>query len=559
MDRWSLDRNDRCLTTFYDIRHKGHITVPGDLIITNTITDGIALVSELNGNIVSANGTDVQSYTTDTWTSRRTLDAAPTDVMNGNLDGTEYLIFAIGTGYEYSSAVATWAQSTKDAVNIAFWNERFWGIDATGQLWYTFTMGSAEVNDARLYLSHNEVITGLFRARTPDQEFILYVTTSRGLYAHDIGNRKFVQIEGIVLPDNNAATHERPAVTWRERIYLAAGRGIIEYDPVAATIRDVGFDQDDGMPITEDGVISCLAASTNELFAGTHRASSSDDSVIMAWDGRGWRVVFRQVPALIDSMHVSEKDVSSVTGPHLWWGGTPVISQAVVRILLNVSSTLATNINSFVFRNFSGIGVLNQHIYPHFDAGQSDVIKVALRLKVEVEGASSTKAVVFFTDFDDSGTLTQLDDTNTDDSTFDAADDRIEGNGVTTFLFPNKTNPTGTVFRSFQPAFSLINPLSTNETPDVLSVSLEYFKVLDEKLGFTFELDFNNEHDGQSPEQLRASFAAARALPILLELTYRDDTGNSRNYYVKILPPTQGDEESGHEEGGTMIVRCEEI
>lgn len=550
--RMDLNQGDRCEFTQLDISHRGHITWHGADGALNSNTSGIPLINQLGTLIVSANGTDVQSYN-DGWTSRRTLDAAPTDVKNGNLAGTEYLVFAIGTGYEYSSAIATWAQSAKNALNLEFWHERFWGIDSTGQLWWTYTMGSEEVDDAQVLLQSGEVVTGLLQARTTNQEFILYAVTSKGLYSHDIGNRRFVPIKDIVLPDNNAFTHERPAVVWRERIYLAAGRGIIEYDPVTGTIRDTGFDLDDGLPALLDGVVSCMVAGPRALYVGTDPVSSNDFSVIMAWDGQGWSILFKDEQVAnrqMESLHVASgiDGTGSETLPNLFSGRT----NQIFNYNINNSSVRTGNINGFTFTTNND---RNQHDYPVFDAGQGDITKVFLRLKFEVEGVDVSHSVTVFIAFD-GGSFTQLRDAQTSDSTFSAANDRIEGNGITTFSFPTVAAPAGTIFRNLQVRFTFRSTDSTS-SQDVLSVTLEYIKVLDPKLAFDFDLDLSGDYFNLSPQAARALLVTALETAILVELTFRDDTGGTRNYFVNVKQ-VSAIEETGHRETGRVHIRAEE-
>ncbi len=547
----SLDQGNRCEETGMDIRHKGHLTQHGEVVTQSAGTAADPLISQLGSLLVVAHGTAVESLSSNTWTSRHTLNATPTDVRNGSLGGTEFLVFCYTSGYAFSSSVATWnVNNSQNTLNIEFHNERFWGIDATGQLWYTFTMGSAEVNDAKLPLSHGEVVTGLIEARAHGEGFILYAVTSKGLWAHDIGNRKFVRMTGINLPNNTVLGHERPAVVWQERIYLAAGRGIIEYDPVAATVRRMGFDLDDGLPAGQDGRISCLAASVNELLAGTAQASSNDDPVIMAWDGRGWGKRRQESGGDIESMHIGDNLSSHGDDSHLYWGS----ANRVKRILLNVSGTRTGNIDGWL----TNVATANtNHVYPVFDAGQEDVTKVLLKLKVEVADTASTRTVQVFFSIN-GGTVTQLDQTYTNDSTFDAGDDDIDGDGITTFSFPSVATPSGTEFRTLQISFrTLQTSVSSTAAVDILSVTIEYLKVLDQKLGFDFELDFTKPLGGRTPKQLRAAYATAQALKTLPELTYRDDDGGTRNYYVKVLGG-QGDELTGHEERGSQLVRCEQ-
>ena len=108
------DKNDpnqmnRCFDTSWDIRHAGHLTLGGrQTASTDNGVSGIPLIGELDGQLVVAFGTAINSWVSNAWTSRGTVGGTPTDIKNGNLGGTEYLVIAFGTGgYSYADAVAT--------------------------------------------------------------------------------------------------------------------------------------------------------------------------------------------------------------------------------------------------------------------------------------------------------------------------------------------------------------------------------------------------------------------------------------------------------------------
>ena len=100
------------------------------------------------------------------------------------------MVIAQTTDYDYYDG-SSFARSTTDTKYLAFWDERLWGISENGQLWWAFTPGT-EVNDAQLQLE-NGAITGMFVGYDRQGNDIIYVSTTRGLFAHDLGNRKFVE------------------------------------------------------------------------------------------------------------------------------------------------------------------------------------------------------------------------------------------------------------------------------------------------------------------------------------------------------------------------------
>ena len=148
---------------------------------------------------------------------------------------------------------------------------------------------------------------------------------------------------------------------------------------------------------------------------------------------------------------------------------------------------------------------------------------------------------------------TSFDQTHSTDSTFDATDDRIEGNGVTTFTFVTEANPVGTVFRAIRFRVDLLTGTST-ESPDVISMELKFLKVRDAKFTFEFDLDLSISFNNRSPRQQRTALEAAATSTVLVPFTHRDD---ANTFYVDVELPF-GTEYSGHDERGQIRVLVKE-
>jgi len=177
-----------------------------------------------------------------------------------------------------------------------------------------------------------------------------------------------------------------------------------------------------------------------------------------------------------------------------------------------------------------------------------------VRLLVEVADATEDDHVTVYygTDYDD-GTWTQLTDTYTSDSTFDSSDDRIEGDGVTAFSFPSVSTPSGLEFRSFRWRTDLANGTDNSLSPDIRSIELEYRKKVPATFGWNLELDLAKHYKGRSAKEQRANLLSAVQSNSLVPYTFRDDDGNTRNYYVDVIQLT-GLEQTGHDETGTTRV-----
>ena len=99
-------------------------------------------------------------------------------------------------------------------------------------------------------------------------------------------------------------------------------------------------------------------------------------------------------------------------------------------------------------------------------------------------------------------------------------------------------------------------PESTREkynTPDVISTTLTWRKKLEAKWGHTVEVDLNNKYKGNDPKALRSNLISAIESTTLVEFTFRDDSGGTRNYYVDVIN-AQGLEFTGRDERGTSMI-----
>lgn len=560
-----------CEDTIWDIRGAGHLLPGGKTNETEPTLatgggSGVALVSELDGLLVSTAGVEIYSFVFGGpgWTNRLPdTSAAPVDIKNGNLKGTEYLVIAYTSGYAYADVISSWTNnSTPNAVNIEFWDYKLWGIDATGQLWFNLTIGGTVENNAKINLSHGEVVTGLFKARTKgdNNAEILYATTNKRLYAHNFGQSKFTEITDFTLGDNNEVAHARPNAVFKGKIYLASGRSIVEWDPVNLTVNYIGFDIGDGLPAGIDGRITCMVASTFELFVGLKAVKSgTDTAVVMGWNReQGWRRVWTDpdTTEVVDSLHFARVPTTAMTSAeggdveYLWIGTT----SRVHHLLVNNSQTRSPNIDGWLSASANADHPFKQHLAPTISV--PGVTTVALRLKVETAGHSSSIHTKVFVSFDGAAQTQMTRPEFTTDSIFDATDERIEGNGITTFTFPSgEFDKSGTEFRDFQWALEYSSTVDTKGL-DVLSVTLEYLVVEDIKESFEFVLDFREGASALPVEELRAAYVVVKALKTLAEFTFRDDTGNTRNYFIKIRAAT-GDEDTGYLEEGLVRVLAE--
>ena len=522
--------------------------------VTGSFT--IGAIGELGSEIYAACGTDVRKYnnTTDSWgSSVATLPAAATHALTFRMGGTVYLAFATTSGYTYTSDGSSWNDDTKDAKYLAWWDDRLWGIDNTGQLWFSSAIG-VETNDAQLPLPDSSV-TNLFLGELANGEIVLYVGTTYGLYSHDAENRKFVKtkVSGSQHPDGG-----KGSIQWRDAIFYTEGNGSTRYGigDQKASISVMGPDLDDGLPADRRGTIRQLVDSKNDLLAildattapggvntynpGTalNEADVIDPdagySHILGWNPRyGWEVKWLGGSS---AQAITYAYVSYAYSQYrLWWAANArIYYMSLPRDILNPNE-LATY----------AYAASADHETSWFNADQLEVTKTALELRVECSGMSSTETVTVSYGLNYSSSYTSL--------------GTISSDGVTTYYFPSGTDQygtnTGTDFRAMRWKLALARGSTTTLSPAVVSVTLTYRKKLPAKYVHTVELDLSGDYLGLSAARQRELLVSAIASTTLVEFTFRDDSGLDRNYYVDVRQAT-GLEATGRDERGASQIMC---
>ena len=146
-------------------------------------------------------------------------------------------------------------------------------------------------------------------------------------------------------------------------------------------------------------------------------SASSGQSSIVAWNDTGWETKWIAPTALagkpVDKMLVSNAGKNDY---RLWWGlDGKVYHQLIPFDVTNPSQLVAVDGTDYAYES-TGF-----HETPWFDAQQVEVDKLALKLKVEVEDASSDETVAVQYAIDYSTSYTSL--------------GTISSSGTTTYTF----------------------------------------------------------------------------------------------------------------------------
>ena len=600
IDRMEGGEVNRAWWSDCQLRYKNHLVLGNYANATDTHAHGlakagagtgIAVINEFkdkiyavwNGSISESPKIFVYNNASDYWWDGRTQDQAigvhgsdsfgVPDQVTDSLNYTDrsninYLVLAHydsnGSGYSYATVPsydgtnpAAWTNNAKDTKYVAEWDNKLWGISHAGQLWHALAPGS-ETDDALLPLPEGYV-TGLFVARDSRGEPILYAATKQGLWAHDAMHAKFVKTE-MEFPFHPHAG--KGTTRWRDSIYFPSGLGLYKYINGSnnAVLTVVGPDRDDGLPADNRGTIMLAEGTHNELLVGvdstTNPTVTSADSVpyqwsmhhfgspvidnatgyssILGYNELGWEAkwVASTAGRKIDAMHVSNAYSDVNENYRLWWG----FDDTVYYMKLPVDIINPSKVTEFEYKS-SG-----NHETPWFNAGQSEIEKLALQLKVEVQDSSSTETVVvqYATDYAESYTSMGT----------------INSNGITTYTFGSNL---GTAFRSIKFKLTLARTTNTStanylkKSPDVVSMTLIWRKKLEAKWGHQVGVSLNRDYKGKTPKQLRAKLIEAIESSTLVEFTFRDDDSTNRNYYVDVTSAT-GLESTGYDERGSSTI-----
>ena len=434
-----------------------------------------------------------------------------TDIL-GSINSRIYV--AQGTGYHYYYGTTadvftiTAGGTNDDKANLwVEWDGKLFCIDATTNIiYYTATPNTAAASwTANGTLS--AVPAGAIKRLTVDRDAsssqVIYAGTTKGVWAHDYTNAKFIRPE-LKTPEHTNGG--KGLVSWRGALYYTAGLNVHKYipDDTPAFISSMGLDEDDGLPTEYIGEIVDLVEGFTSMYAfvDASQVAGTGYSTIMAYDGRGWRCIWEAATpddAMITGI------VSSDGGLNLWFDHDSKLYKLPLR--RNVQHPLKVNGKTF---RASGL-----HITPWFDADWMLGNKIAHRLRIEVAGNAST---------DESVTISyRINHSNTDrDTGWNPLGSAIVATGESTITFGSSL---GVAFRSIQFKFALARAVaSTTETPDILFATLEYSKALPKKWGWQFTADCTKATDTHSPEQLLDAIDTAAELETNMTFTFEDET-----------------------------------
>jgi hypothetical protein len=502
-----------------ETRFKNHLTLPKLQTAAEDLpaTGAIYHMEDLAGWLYCTlnTGTDIYYWRSDnnTWSGQQgslPTDSTSEDSINFRLGGTTYIAFAHtrggSYGYSYSADGSNWTPRTKATKFLTFWDERLWGIYQR-QLWFSTTIDT-EVDDAVLPAPRASVATDIFIGPDAKGEDIIYVTSSVGLYAHDAANSRFVKTK-LAFPSSVNVK----GATWNGEIYVSAGAGsVYRYDPVAGTVRAIGVDKDAGLPSAYATDVELLIPAHTGLLM-VLKGTGTDS--IWEYNGVGWHLAYKASGVIYGAQVLKLSDEPYRLYVTVGTGDEEVLNHRPLDVgTVNPDTTTIS---------YEGTDNFAIHETPWFNAGQNEIDKTAIRVRIECTGMTSTETVKVEFALDYS-------------SLYQASTFTVSADGVTTNTFPliaNNNNEAGSVFRAIRFKLTLNRGSTATLTPNIKSLSLEWRRKLVARYGFSFDINRSrSSRDKRTPTQMKADIITAIEKSTQVELAFLDEAGTAQNYFV---------------------------
>ncbi len=519
---------NKAFIAYAGIRTVGHTVLPPLATATAAIAGPPTSCTTLgvrNSEVYGTfNGTAVHKYNNsgDTWgAALDTLPAAATDVINVRMGGTEYIVWATTSGYTYYNG-STFVDDTTDAKYLAFWDDRLWGIDNTGQLWWAKDIGT-EFNDAQLPLPDGSV-QGLFVGRSTNAgRLVLYVSTTRGLYVHDADANILVPVDPEIPEhqDNGLGF-----LRYLDSTYYSAGLGLYRFvnQPSQANVSTMGLDRRGGLPADHTGTITKIVASHQEVIALVN--DSSNEPAIYGWrphevakfgeveDPHGaWQMLWDSgaTGTQVDTMLVT----TAYSTYRLYWSyGGRIYYMQLPRDVLN-----PLELSTYAY------AASGEVITPWLDGQEISDNKLAVELFVNAINATANETITVAYEINESGSWVNL--------------GAISSTGITTYSL---ASGVGVSFNRIRFRFTFARGGTTTNTPDLGKVEFHWLRPIDVKWKHVFTIRWEGiPQFGRTAENQLDQLINAAGSITLLDFTIRsrdaDDDGDSNPYnaYVKVV------------------------
>ena len=489
------------------------------LYATNGFTGYTKHFANFNSGLYSSQGT-ILSKLNSGGTAFTTVKANfPSEITALFEDGTSLYVLLGDTDFYWSMDVdEAFTESSTIGTFGLIWDAKVMVMDSAGTITEVGVGAKGKVP-----VSDNSVqnIIPYFDATGND---VIYAATNDGLYVHDYDNARWL---GTALKTPNHTTSGEGLVVWNDALFMSAGQIIKKFTAGStAVIQDVGFNNDDGLPMTRGGEIVKFVEGFEEYFIlldSTYEGTTSR-SQVLGWDGTGYQVWWE---ATADNKNMYGGIVSSVVSHKVWFATT----DGVYCIPVQSGTSNPKKVSGYTY------AASGYHQTPWFDAGTKAFQKLAVRLNVFVSDMSATEKITIYYRINKADTSLDLDFTNWTKLTSTTYSNGITADGQTEFSFG--TSGIGVLFYDIQFYLVFERGATTTASPVLNGMTLSYQKVPDVKKAF--DVQINTAEAGivaSEPKKLYDLLIAAVESKNLIPFTYRNGAATTDTYYVKALPFT---------------------
>ncbi len=374
----------------------------------------------------------------------------------------------------------------------------------------------------------DKTVNSMVTFRNVNDEPTIFLGCTDGLYSVDVWTKTVYKTSLNILENPDGG---KGMCVWSDgNLYFPDGTAIWKY-PKIGQIVNVGMDRsgnldtNQGLPINDDvnpirGRIIKLIPHPNFLYAildGSLSRPSGTINWIMVYNGSGWHT----------HTHISSNTAYKAN---------------CLTTIFNNKRQIFVGRNNKVTYFITPEGAYNPLNDPlsyyashgsfktsFFDAGYSEILKLATSIKIKTKGITSTKtiAVEYITNSDDTnasyislGTINNL---------------TIDSKGYATFYFPSSTSRAGIQFYNIRLRFVF----DTNDqlvTPVLEFFNLRFKKIPDSIYSYTFQV--TSENSIPSSVGIKDTWRALRDLKsakLLVQFAFMSDDEGITNRWVEIV------------------------
>lgn len=528
-------------------------------------TTDMDLPSGASGRVVTAinrlNDTDgpvfvwddrVYNYTTTGgWSGERINLGGPSNAYGmSSVRFQNNVYYALGSyGYSYQTGTSAATNVPYAAgppidpavMSFVVWDSKLWAMDTGGRL-HSSSTGAAGSWTAKAKLEAEALdFLNLVVYVDSNGDPTIWCVTPTGPYIYDASADKWLQAQ-VQFPrirQDTSAYNPMSCAVFQGSLYVQAGdRKVYRLTMAgqALAVEDVSIDRPDGVPVKWLGSIKGMTATNEYLFAllGDSINSTQKHWVLLAFNGRGWHPIY----------------VSTVTSPNNSHGMVGVVNdgQNGYRLYLtyrkNSTQTAMRHLDLVAWgespitstnRQYAASGVYE---LPWFDGNTPWQQKLAIQARIKMQSADASNTLALAYGVDGGTSYTNVGG---------------QVNTTTEVVKRLGTNNVGVAFKSWRWKWTLTGS-GGGSAPKIDYVSLDFLRIPDTWRGFVIEVDATDiSPDGRNPRQQIEDLWTAIATSTLGTFSYRDDSGNTRSYLVKITVP-QGQEATGLNEQGKYVL-----